>query len=266
MKVIRDQLIPNNLPLLQVRKGIVSKCAQKKPVGYLSEDKRAAAVHRLEAMRAAYNLLMRGKFQDPRRGVDTISAFGEDSSIPADRLDGSHIGDVQLGLITEYNNLAERLLSSYSFDICQEAKRQGTTVSPHKALESLSKTKTPPEQGVKGATVRGSVGEHLTDKRHRFFGLPEASAIQLAVDEAKKGSFLTESEINKAFERVARAERDLAKSVCPKPEDTSTSSVAGDEDKGKGSDLSWYNNPWIIATLSIGATVGVHHLVKRSRG
>ena len=62
------------------------------------------------------------------------------------------------------------------------------------------------------------------------------------------------------------AERDLAE---PSERDIAKSEVAkdsdADADNDKNSDLSWYNNPWIIATLSIGATVGVHHIVKRSR-
>ncbi len=266
MKVIPNDLLPNNLPLVQVPKGFASKCTTKKPNGYIPSDTRVVAIHRLEAIRATYSLLVRGKFRDPRSSVRSISPFPEDSSIPVGRLTGPHMGDVQLGLITEYNNLAERLMRSYTFDICQDAKRQGLTVSPNKVLESLSKTHTPPKKGVKGAVIVGSVGEHLTDKKHRFYGLPESSVIQLAIKEAKKGSFLTKLEIDKAFGDVKLAERDLAE---PSERDIAKSEVAkdsdADADNDKNSDLSWYNNPWIIATLSIGATVGVHHIVKRSR-
>jgi len=262
MNVVPDNARPNNLPLVQVRQGSVSKCALEKPNGYIPPDKRVAAVHQLETMRAAYSLLMRGEFKDFRSDVDRLSSVQDDSSIPQNIREDMHIAEAQRKLLLEYNSLAKRLMDSYSFDICQETKRQGITVAPHKVLKSLSKTKIT----TNGLTKKGSIGEHLIDKSHRFFGLPEQSVIQLALKEAKRNTRLTESEIGKAFENLKRAERDLAKSMCPKPENTKSPKSSVAKDTAEACDLSWYHNPWIVATLSIGATIGVHHLVKRSRG
>ena len=255
MSLIIDTL-PNNLPLPQTKENQIIRCVSTRPSGYLPSDKRSGIVERLSAIRSAYNLLLRNRYEDPKAGVRDIKNYAEDSSV-TQNLEEPTARNVQLALIEAYKKLADRLIISYAYDICKSTGGQ----SPNKALRSLIKASSAERaNGSRGPVRLGGMGDHLVDRLHRFYGLPEDSVIQLAGLEANKGELLTNSEIGEVRESVKRAERELASSLCPKPEAADNNSI-----KAPSSELSWYNNPWVVATLSVGAVVGVHHIVKRAK-
>jgi len=252
MALIKSGIVPENLPLLQISKNVAFKCSTEKPTNYVSSNSREALVSTLKSLRQAYSLLVSGTYRD--FGVSSERMGDARNSLRIDTL--QHAKD----FISEYNRIADALLASYKYDICTSSVRKSSNVSAANVLRQLMK-KSPKIKGRKSAISFLGIGDHLIEPRHRLHGLSDEDAINVAISELKKGEDSKPSEIARL---VASNNKGMTLADCPKSTPSGSSSTASDN--ASKTETYWYNNPLIMLTLGVGATVGVQQIIKRSRG
>lgn len=253
MALIKLNIIPENLPLLQISETTAIKCGTEKPSNYVGSASRKILAAKLKHLREAYSLLVSGRYTDLGVGVDRVVDIS--SSVSPSTLKQAK------SFIAEYNRIAAALLASYTYDICNSSLRKSSNVSAAKVLRQLMK-KSPKVKGRKSAISYLGIGDHLIDSRHRLHGLSDDDAINLAISEIKKDEDSKPSEVARL---VASTNRGMTLADCPKPTSSGSSSTASTENDSK-TETYWYNNPLIMLTLGVGATVGVQQIIKRSRG
>jgi hypothetical protein len=253
MALIKSGIVPENLPLLQISKNVAFKCSTEKPTNYVSSNSREALVSKLKSLRQAYSLLVLGTYRD--YGVSPERMGDARNSLKIDTL--QHAKD----FVSEYNRIADALLASYKYDICNSSVRKSSNVSAVKVIRQLMKQYPVSKTAKKSATSFLGIGDHLIESRHRLHGLSDEDAINVAISELKKGEDSKPSEIARL---VASNNKGMTLADCPKPTPSGSSSTASDNDSK--TETYWYNNPLIMLTLGVGATVGVQQVIKRSRG
>lgn len=258
-------IIPQNLPRVQIPSGRAMKCVTARPSNYILPNNRKVAVEKLKNYRKMYNLMMNGIESEPNVDVGKMRDVSNDLIIAFEKKKSAQT------FINTYNALADALVKSYAFDICNSPafKNAGTGVHLKSVINQLS-LKLAPKASSKGkrAVAMSGIGDHLFESSHRLHGIGHNDVINLVVGEIKKGANATEAEINGLVQKAKNEEQTLALANCPKCEVSSGSSkTAGGKDKESSkSEFSWYHNPIIMLTLGVGATIGVQQIIKRSRG
>lgn len=253
MAFIKSPIVPENLPLLQIAKNIAVKCSTEKPSNYVSSASREALVSKLKHLRGSYNLLISGTYRDT--GVSPERMGDMRNSLVTATL--QHAND----FVSEYNRIADALFASYKYDICNSSVRKSSNVSAAKVLRQLMKKHPTSKTATKSATSFLGIGDHLIYSTHRLHGLSDEDAINVAISELKKGEDSKPSEIARL---VASNNRGMTLADCPKPTSEGSSSAASTDSDSK-TETYWYDNPLIMLTLGVGATVGVQQIIKRSR-
>ncbi len=253
MALVKSGIIPEHLPLLQISKDVAIKCSTEKPSNYVSSASREALVSKLKNLRQAYSLLVLGIYRDS--GVSPERMGDARNSLTITTL--QHAKD----FVSEYNRIADALLASYKYDICNSSVRKSSNVSAVKVIRQLMKKTSVSKTAKKSATSFLGIGDYLIEPKHRLHGLSDEDAINVAISEIEKGEDSKPSEVARL---VASTNRGMTLADCPKPTSAGSSSTASTENDSK-TETYWYNNPLIMLTLGVGATVGVQQIIKRSR-
>lgn len=255
-------IIPQNLPRVQMPSGLAMKCASDRPSNYILPNNRKTAVENLKNYRKMYNMMMNGVESDPDVDVDQMRDVSNDLMLAFEKKKSAQT------FINAYNALADTLVKSYAFDICNSPAFKGAGVPLKSVIQQLS-MKSAPQASSKGkrGIVKSGIGDHLFESSHRLHGIGHNDVISLVIGEVKKGANATESEINALVQKAKKEEQALALANCPKCDVGSGSSKAAGGKAGTSSktEFSWYHNPIIMLTLGVGATIGVQQIIKRSR-